>query len=768
MAELKNLNGRPAIFIEDKPYPPMMATIRTMKDGRDIIFDREYFKSLGDAGVKIYFLICDTLWLKPDAIELFRTEAEALLEVVPDAYIIPRIGMHPTNKWIEENPDECVRYSDGSSPAVHLFTESYEKDIPAHYSLASQKWREAAGEALKETWTELMKLPYADRIIGCFFAAGGTSEWYYMLPVFNDTKEISLGHSKAFKREFVKYLREKYGTDENLQKHWKNPNATIENPPIPDYEKFFFAEKVDHLSAVPNIRMYTNNPPPPAYTNGTNRGSFADFDKNIDVYDFLRVWNIASADSVLYFGRIIKELTPDKLCGAFYGSQGCTNYIISGSCGGTVKILESPYIDFLAAPGVYENRMQGGSEGQREVQDSFAMHNKIYIVEEDTRTLAENRYFMDRCQIYDMTDSINVMKREFGRTICEDVQAWWFDQLIGGRRYKYPEIYDLISKQQAIAHEAYSQNREKKSEIALIFDEESMQSVSFQTSRDTFELFRNYEMARIGAPVDQYYHNDMADPNMPSYKLYIFVNTYLLSAEEREIIKAKIKRDGAVALWLYAPGFIEPMAEEKMSVEHMKALTGFDFEVIDERYDAVFRWNGEAHEISSSFDKRALYGKFDRRRTMMLMSTNDPISRYDTYLYPFFRVADKDARTLAYTLTTHEPAVSIKESPDGFTSIYYASKCIKSEVVREIARFAGCHIYTESDEVLYANDNYVTLHCDSTGKKTLRFKEPCSPYEVYEKKYYGEGVTEIEFDAYLGETKMFRLVKGEATVKKQF
>jgi hypothetical protein len=430
-------------------------------------------------------------------------------------------------------------------------------------------------------------------------------------------------------------------------------------------------------------------------------------------------------------------------------------------------VLDDPNVDFLAAPGVYEFRLPGGCTGQREVQDSFALRNKIYIVEDDVRTLAEGEYHKGLYQIYDMTDSLNVLKREFGRTLCEDVQSWWFDQIIGGRRYKYPEIYDLISKQQAIAREAYSQSRDKKSEIALIFDEESMQSVSFQTSRDTFELFRNYEMARIGAPVDQYYHNDMANPNMPSYKLYIFVNTYLLSAEEREVIKAKIKRDGAVALWLYAPGFIEPMADEKMSCEHMKALTGFNFEVINERYDAVFRWNGEEHEISSSFDKRALYGKFDRRRTMMLMSTNDPISRYDTYLDPFFRVADEDAKTLAYTLTTKEPSVSIKESPYGFTSIYYASKCIKSEVVREIARFAGCHIYTESDEVLYANNNYVTLHCDSTGRKTLRFNEPCSPYEVYEKKFYGEGVTEIEFDAYLGETKMFRLVKDGESVKKQ-
>jgi len=105
MAELRDLGGRPAIFIDGVPYPPMMATVRTMRDGKEIIFDKDYFKNLGDAGIKIYFLICDTVWLKPDAIRLFDEEARALLSAVPDAYIMPRIGMHPTNEWILSHPE---------------------------------------------------------------------------------------------------------------------------------------------------------------------------------------------------------------------------------------------------------------------------------------------------------------------------------------------------------------------------------------------------------------------------------------------------------------------------------------------------------------------------------------------------------------------------------------------------------------------------------------------------------------------------------------
>ena len=760
MAEIRNLNGRPAIFIDGKPYPPMMATIRTMNDQDELLFDKDYFENLGKAGLKIYFLICDTVWLKPNAVELFDKEARALLDAIPDAYIIPRIGLHPTNEWIKENPDECIRYSDGTSPETYLFTESYKTTMPAHYSLCSQKWRDDAGNALKETWEILMSLPYADRIVGCFLAAGGTSEWYYLLSAFDSENKTVLDHSPAFKREFSRYLTETYGTDENLQKHWKNPTATLANPPIPEFEKHYFVDQVDADYGLPPLkpRIHANSPVPPPYGNGSNLGSFANLDENQAVYDFYRAWHLGTANSVLHFAKIIKELTPDKLVGAFYGSQGCIHFVKSSTSAGTIKTLDSDYIDFLAAPGVYENRHAGGFEGQRQVQDSFALRNKIYIVEQDSRTHMENRFWQERVKIYDLTDSINVLKREFGRTICEDVQAWWFDQLIGGKRYKFPECYELFSRQQEIAHEAYSLDRTKNSEIALIFDEESMLASSFQTTRDSVEFFRNYEISKIGAPVDQYYHNDMSNPTMPDYKLYVFINVYLLTEDEREAIKAKLAKNHATAIWLYAAGALDPTANNKISPLNMEQLTGIKMQMVNEKFDPVFRWNGEEHEFSKDFDKRSLYGHFDRVRSMMMFTSNNPISHWDVYLYPLFYSVDSNAKNLAYFATSGYPAVSVKENKD-FTSIFYGSKFIKSDVVRAVAKYAGCHIWNDSDDVLFANKNYVTFHASSSGQKTIRFPEKVSVYEVYEKKFYAQGVTELTFDAYLGETKTFRLYK---------
>ncbi len=755
MAEIKNYNGRPAVFIDGKPYPPYMATIRTVKDGKEIVFDRDYFKNLGKSGIKIYFVCCNTEWLVPDALKVFCEEATKLLDAVPDAYLIPRICMHPPIKWLNEHPEECLTYSDGSKPGVHVFSESYEEDVPMHYSLVSSKWREDAASALEELWKKIMALPFADRVVGAFFGAGGTMEWYNMLPVFKDG--LALDHSDAFKREFSAYLKETYVTDERLAEAWGIPTATISDPPIPSAEQHYFVNEADKNALYPPVRMYSNSPTPPPYGNGTNLGAFVDFKVNRQVYDFYKVWHRGTARSVLAFADVIKRLTPDRLVGAFYGALGSNSFVTSGNALSTYELLTDERIDFLASPGVYENRLPGGQVGQREMQDSFAINGKMYIVEDDTRTLAENRFFMDKYQIYDMTDTLNVMKREFGRTMCEDVQAWWFDQLIGGRRYKYPEIYELISEQQKIAEELYSEDRVKGNEIALIIDEESIHSVSFQTTKDSLGLFRNYEMAKVGAPIDLYFHNDMKNPNMPKYKLYIFVNTYLLTEEEREEIQEKLKKDGAVALWMYAPGFIDPNAENAQSTKNMEKLTGISFSSVNDKFDSVFRWNGEEHEITENLDKRELFGRLERKRYCCLGVPNE-YTFANTYLYPLFYPDDKDATVLAHFLTSGYPAVCVKRA-DGFTSVYYGSKFIDGKTLREVARFAGCHIWSESDDTFYANDHLVTHHASQSGRKKIKFKSPVSPYEVYEKKYYGKGVTEIEFDSYLGETKTFKLEK---------
>jgi len=94
---------------------------------------------------------------------------------------------------------------------------------------------------------------------------------------------------------------------------------------------------------------------------------------------------------------------------------------------------------------------------------------------------------------------------------------------------------------------------------------------------------------------------------------------------------------------------------------------------------------------------------------------------------------------------------------DGVRSVYCANEFLHRDLVAKLAEEAGCHLFTKPGDVLYASENFVTLHATGDGKRTVRLKRKCSPYEVYEKRFYGQDVDTIEVDLKNGETRMWRL-----------
>ena len=752
--KIETVNGSPAVIIDGKVYPPMFMTVATtnIRTGK-LLLNYDYFKRLGESGIKIFFPITDTEWSRSGALEQFKELAEFILNAVPDAYLIVRIGLHAPDEWVKANPDECFTYNDGFKPSVRLASESYHADYTYHYSMCSQKWRERAGEALIEACKAHDRFPFADRIIGYFFAAGGTSEWYYEMPM--EAGERYGDFSMAFKREFSVYLKEKYGDDETLKKAWRDDRTSIENPYIYGLKERYFAHALDweRANAPYPEHADTSDVTHSPYNKGYNIGNFLDTDAALGVADFYQAYHRCVADSQIYFGNLVKNYyNGNILTGGFYGALGWNNYTGGTTAGATLHILESNAIDFLAAPGDYNNRNPGGFTGQREVQDSFRLHNKIFIVEEDTRTHVEPAYFRTLVECFDMQDSINAIKRNFGRNLSEDLYAWWFDQMYGGGRYEFEEIYEVFSRQQEIMKHAYEHNRKKGNEIAIVFDEESLCVVSNLTTRSVLQYFRDYEAAKIGAGVDYYFHNDLSLPNMPDYKLYVFLNTFELSAKEREEITAKLSKNGATALWVYAPGVIDINGEKRFDTEHIQALTGFKVSMRNAPTDMKFRINGERDLITDGLDRRKIFGYENQKDRCNIFYEHWLPSL--SYAFPYFYPDDRDATVLGYNCMYGFPALAIKEY-NGFKSVFHASKIVNYEIIRAVAEAAGCHIYSHGDDVLYASDNFVTIHASSSGVKKLRFKKKCDPYEVYQKRYYGKDVREIEVIMQIGETLTF-------------
>ncbi len=784
IAKVEKYHGEPAVMINGVAYPPMTII-------PNIKFRPEHVKKYAQAGMKLYFPCAVTNWGFPEGdyidddghpyhrlsgVEQFKLDAEEIFAQVPDAYIMLRLSLDPPNEWFDSHPDDLIRYNDGKTRPVVLEGYSRRDVIPGMYSLCSENFRNDAEKALKEYLEMFKDWKYADRIAGFFLCAGGTMEWYY--PEGNLLTDFEQGiygdFSPAFRAEFGRILREKYGTVEKLRKAWNDPTATFENPKIPDLEErrytvidggiqeaMLMAESARRLVG----KKIELNPKGDGF-----RGVFLDANTSQHVADFFNAWHRGTANTITRLAKVIKDRYPDMLVGAFYGAFGTTDYYQFGTAEGTVQILDSGYIDFLGSAGSYNNREPGGYTAQREMQDSFRLRNEIYFIEADNRTHQVNDFYRNGFGVYNYRDTETTIKRDLGRVICEDVQGWY-----GDFSCPYPDdpnsdwcekegFYDLLIRQGEITKFAYSLDRTKKNEIALLYDTESIHYVSQITDAMFCDIYRSTDLGRIGAPVDYYFHNDVARDNMPDYKVYIAINLFHLTDKEREAIKAKARKNHASVIWLYAPGFINPDADTIMAEKNISSLVGMEVGSVEDTTYPWFKLTEEGAKLIKYADRAQKYGYIDRHiNSGVWLGSIFPPPNYrplpQAFANPGFYIEEGNAKVLGRFLVNGKAAFAVTEE-DGYKSYYSAAPFLRSEILQSIAEDAGVHLYVKTDDHICANENFVMIHAGFSGKRTVYFKEKCSPFEVYEKKYYGKDVTEIEVDMDLGDTLMFSL-RGE-------
>ena len=125
------------------------------------------------------------------------------------------------------------------------------------------------------------------------------------------------------------------------------------------------------------------------------------------------------------------------------------------------------------------------------------------------------------------------------------------------------------------------------------------------------------------------------------------------------------------------------------------------------------------------------------------------------FLNPCFTIEESnDVTVLGRYCIDNKPALAMKDT-GGFVSVYCTAQILRAELLTSLAEYAGCHIYGYDDDCIYANENFVNIHAANTGKHVLHFKQKCSPYEIYEGKYYGNDIDTLELQLYRGQTLTF-------------
>jgi len=692
-AEIRMHGGVPTIFIDGRPntgiVSQMHGPVYAVDPQRpDII------RAKADAGMHIFKCDMEGEWFRrPDeTFQGFPVGRNAYVRYIgstlladPDAYIFSRSGWGAPEYWIDLHP-ECELVVHGDT-----------RDV----SFACEAWKEYIIGRWTRRLNYVKNLPYGNRLKLHLIGAGLMGEWH--IPTAD-----CLDHTQSCTDAFRTWLKAQYKDVEALRKAWVDDSVDFETAATPTSDEMRYGRDKDLFL-------------------------FYDPAKSRKALDFFRFYNDMTADTIIRFARAIKQVTPDTICGPFYGYQlaWATYATPLHPTYAFTKLFESDAVDFVSSPLAYRDRGLGGHSATQGVHDSARLHGKLVISEVDSPGHVKP----------DGPHRRDVYRREFAWSMIKGFGLWWgasvnsdAEKGIHGEP-RCPYILETIQECQRIGNFALETNRSQVAEIALVFDEESF----FYTGGAAFygPLLHGMREAvsRVGAPHDLILLDDLALSNCPDYKVYVFLNAWRLTEGQMEMIDRKVKRGGATALWMYAPGFV---SEDGLDVSGAEKATGIKL-----AYDAV---------------KAPLAVRLEAAESDLLrgMSVGLVVGDKDAVAGPLFYCEDVDVEVLGALTANGKPGLVVKRFPE-WTSIWCGADLLPVELLRNICAESGVHVYCETGDFVCANAQWLCIHTKEDRTATFTLPKESSVYDAFDRTLVAENTDRFEMEIPAYTTKLFYL-----------
>ncbi len=676
-AVIKQHHGRPTLFVNDQPQSPAFYALTHAYGGRwswEEVPARN-LNNFCEIGFRLFQvdLWLEDIWYKDSKtldIAKAQKQVRGVLDQCPDANVVIRIHVNAPFWWNETHPEECTQFADGpidttlrAGPPYH--NEEYDINRALRASLASELWKKEAGEKLVEFCQQLSKTPEGNAVMGMHVAGGIYGEWHYWGFIDHDP-DTGVAMTSYFRR----WLKNKYKTNDLLQKSWANDAFTFENATVP---------------GIPE-RLKTQD------------GFFKDPMVEQRVIDYFTAQQQVVADDAEYFCRIVKETWGRPIItGIFYGYLHMTfNRQTVGGHLFIKQILESKYIDYLAAPQTYwnESRKAGGSGISRGIIESTLLHGKLWLDEIDNgylhpKTDKDNIRYTER---YDSTYA-NIMKRCALLPLMRGIGFWFYDFGVqkGFGWWDNPHYLATMKEEKDLFDKRLSIPYQSEADVLYVWSQDVFYYLKSAPLPITVNVLdHSIEQAlRSGTVGDHIYDFDLGLVNLNQYKAIVFMNDYKLSNTQRDFIQKKVAKEGRTIVWNYLTGYSNG---EKLDVNFVKSLTGINIERLT----------------------------LEKAPEVRFLKSNDEY-KFSGSIMPLFVVNDKEAEALAELKETHQTLIARKQLKD-FVSVFCAVPLNGTNSFREIFRKAGCHIYNEQNDFIYANSGLLMVHTKDGGTRNIIFK----------------------------------------------
>jgi len=697
--EVKQYLGSPTIHINGEPQIPYIYALPDIPGGRWTWEEVPQWniRQFCDAGVKQFYLgiFLEDMWKEDDSLDisLVQRQVRGVQEVCPGAAIYLRYHFHMPEWWRDQNLDEMTVYTGLTEYQVGVdygFHRFIDDDFRAQRreSLASEKWLSESTAITRRFLREIQQTEEAAYIVGIHIAGGVYGEWHYWGFMYNEPDQ-----SNAMHAWFRKWLTESYTDDSGLQQAWNKPNARIADAKVPDMD--------DRIAGLGIFR----DPVPERW-----------------VGDYYRAQHELVTSRILHFAEVVKtEWKRPIILGTFWGYY----FSVFGreASGGHLDyhtILESPLIDYVSAPQVYEpdDHLPGHPYRSRGLLQSVRLHGKLWLDEMDQQPVLLSKV----SPLYrpELNNSKAVMQRNVLYSLTRGNGLWYFDFGPGGvifdnpiqkHRGKYgwwdhPEMIDDVAEIREIYEQKLHQPYKADADVLFVYDTEVYYHTSSRRFSDaisnTASNWSTLAAHYSGAVFDAVHLNDLDKLDLDPYKVIVFGNTYLLDDAKIEAIRARVANNNRHLVWFYAPGYVDG---KSLSVDRISKTTGITIKQTDDAFPFP-----TVNPDSTLFPGAKPY-------TLKKYG-----SRPDTTLSPLFIASDNAVRVYGTFAHSGQPAL-VKKAANNHTNWYASIPVTDNNSMRAIFKDAGVHLYTDTvGDVVYAGYGLVVYHTKRGGKHTIHFK----------------------------------------------
>jgi hypothetical protein len=635
-----------------------------------------------EAGVRIHSGIAFLPFENAHGERSFAVTDSILAQIMsadPEAWILLRLQIVPTNFWARTHGDQFIRYADGSEGDVSVASTVF--------------WRDAA-DAIAALVAHLAdpETVGGSRVIGFQIDKG---EWFYDTDAGYDFSAPNLAC-------FRNWLHEKYQSKYALRAAWYDGAVDFATAQIPPFASDKTAVHNDQTS------LY----------NGVHDRKW------IDYHNYC---SQMMAKAITGTAEIIKGLTGGKyVVGVPYGyTMEFAQRNASGHQALGIVLL-SPHVDFLAGPNSYLHRHAGGGGSFCGPVDSVRLHRKLWIVEDDTKTFLAREETPDTFnpKIESAVETVSVHARNALGAFVHGAGLTWMD-LWGAGWLDDDGLWQALA---AIRRDAETARLLRtrmggpgNPDVAVIIDEASLalvRSDSAGTSLQASLIIKARELiVRSGASVGFYLQSDIAlIPD--SAKLFIFLNALRITTQERQAIRERVQIPGKTIAWCYAAGLYDEKGVSPLEVSEVVGMA-LKCQPWNSRVGTVF--TEERHPVIERLHGGKRLG-------------------LEEIVNPSYTEVDVTARVLGEYVQNGNPSIAAKQCDGGWKSVFVGEPHLSGEFLRGLYRYAGVHVYDVQDDVIYAtSEGVIVLHAPYTGQRTIHLPRSCAAYDLTEGRLLSRG-----------------------------